>query len=260
MGTARSAMVASFAMLVSRLLLPLSLLFGTVTSAAADIQIVETTEVDSYYDGGVPHAAEKTTAELWVGRQRIARIADNLSVIVDFEKKTVTVVLPSSKSYVESTLPLDWAALASPEVAKLVAGYAVAGTVEGKRARQKVDGRKCSSYRLTSWIAIEGVRYDEVEAEVWATRDLPLTRKDLARLNQLLGFLRNYGPDLTAATAKIEGFPVKVEITHFEHGYTRGERRTVTAIAKKKPPPEVYGVPEGFEKKAALTIQDLRSL
>jgi hypothetical protein len=132
------------------------------------------------------------------------------------------------------------------------------GTVTATDEIKEVNGKQCTRYDVTTWISVPSGRYNETDEKMWVTTDLPLDWDTFEQMNAVFMKLRNADAEFATALGTIKGYPMLSDGNRFIKGFSVKTTEGVTEILEKDPQPGVYSVPEGFEKKEKLTIQDIR--
>ncbi len=236
----------------------LSIFFVSATGAGADICIKQHAHTDDYYYGGRVTPAEDTDIEVWFGGRRMAYITENRSIVIDLGGRTLTWINLEDSTYAETTLPFEWANIATEEAVGWLGRYPQVGTVEATGQTKEINGYKCTCYEITSWIDAQGSRYNETDEKMWVTTDLPLDWKSFEEMNAVFLRLRNTGPEYAEALGGVKGYPILSDGDRFIKGFSVKTTEEVVEILEKDPPPGAYAVPDGFTKKEKLTIQDIR--
>ena len=168
---------------------------------------------------------------------------------MDLVNKIIYVIDHPSKTYVETSLPLDMSKVLPPE--------AVAGRI-------KITGVKVTPNGQTKTVGewnCRGYDFDmdstmmKMKSFLWVTQDVPFDWKHFSQevyLNVMKVKMSemNIGHKFIKEFKKIEGFPVASEMNIMGMNITS----TVVEISKKSAPAGIYAPPEGYTKIDKLTI------
>jgi len=240
---------------MKKLLAFLAMIGLAALSLSADVYIKTKTHSDAANFMGQTTPATDAVTEQWFNDNQLAQVGAGDSMIIDLAKNMVYMINHTTKSYVETALPLDLAKLLPPEAAAMAGMFKMTATVNPTSETKKVGSWNCTGYDVT--ISIMGMA---MNMKVWATTDLPF---DAAAFNQ------KFMPALMKGTmrlddasvkefAKIKGFQVASDMNAEIMGAKMHTTTEVLEIAKKNPPAGVYSVPAGYTKKANLSMEDLQ--
>lgn len=239
-------------------LLVFAFFFVPGAGAGADICVKQHAHTDDYYYGGEVTPAEDTYIEVWFGDKRMAYVTDNRSIVIDLAGEKLTWINHTDSTYAETTLPFEWAGIADEEAVAFLGRYPSRGTVEATDRMREINGYSCKCYEITSWIEVQGSRYNETDEELWVTTDVPLDWDTFDKTNAIFAKLRNADPGYAEALAVVKGYPILSDGNRFIKGFSVKTTEEVLEVLERDPHKDVYSVPEGFTRKEKLTIQDLR--
>lgn len=242
----------------------LMIVVGMVATAwsfmAADIHLKINYHGDSYYYGGTNTPAVDEGREQWIGEKKLAVVSGDRVTVVDLEKNRLLFINHKLKIYAETALPLDFKNIVDEQFAARLASYPWKGTVKATDETKKIGNWNCKAYVMENWIDTPEGKYNEREVKLWVTRDFPppFDVKVFAQLNGHYMKFGNYHDDLITALKGVPGYPVLLENTNFGKGFSWKARTEVVSISVEKPPPGIYSVPEGYQKKDKLSPPDLQ--
>jgi hypothetical protein len=221
---------------------------------SADIYIKTVSHRDSatYMEITIPE--QDTIMEQWVSGKKFAMVADPLTYIVDLARNSAIFLIPASKTYVETTLPIDMIKLMPPEFADMAAMLQYTATVKPSGETKKIGAWNCAGYDVAV-----SMRGSPLAMKIWATTDVPF---DLTKYEEMLGAVQKAQMFLGEATvkefAKIKGIQVATETTGEINGVQMRMTTEVVEISQRDAPRGIYEVPAGFTKKATLSLEDLQ--
>jgi hypothetical protein len=220
---------------------------------AGDTYIKTKTHNDAINVQGASKPATDEIMEQWIGDGQMAIMTPKQSFIVDLKKNAAYIVSPSSKSYVESTLPLDFAKILPPEMSAMIGNMKITVSVTPTKETKKVGKWACLGYDIT--MTTMGM---PMKTRAWATKDVPL---DMAKYQGLYSnFLKTGFFDDAAIKemAKVGGLQVASETNAEMMGVKIHSTTEVLEISAKAAPPGVFAPPAGFTKKPTLSVNDLQ--
>jgi len=226
--------------------------------ASADTCVKQKRHTDEYYYGGTVTPAEDIEIEIWFGGQRMVYVTPNRIVVVDAEKDVLLFANKTDSSYVETTLPFDWANVVDEGTVGYLGQYMTEGTVEATGETKEILGRKCELIKVETWIESEGQRFNQRDELVWVTTDLPIDWEVYEKINRNSMKLLNYDDSLIETFAAIKGVPVQSEADVYMQGFSVKSTEEPIEIMKTESKAEVYTLPSYFKKKDQLTMADLR--
>jgi hypothetical protein len=240
------------------------LIFAFCGCLSADVHIIEEMHADAYYYGGVTEPAIDRTTELWIGKDLLAQIVGDMQIIVNRDAGQLFIINHGESTFVECSLPFNWALLVPEETVERLRQYPVQGSWvhssgEGVETRE-IMGRQCVCLESESWIEVGDSRYYQTEWKSWFTTDLPIDWALFTELYTVLLQLSNFSDDFLADMVAMKGYPLLTERKMFLKGFARDEIVTVKEISQREAPEHVYTVPDGYDKNDFLTFQELREL
>lgn len=222
-------------------------------SVTADIYIKENTHTDSYYYGGVVRPAEDTTVEIWFHGNKLAHITAGRKVIVDGNKNRVFIINLRDRTHVEASMPLDMKKILPPEIVPILQSRMISGTLQETGEKKKIKEWDCTCYATTV------NQPTALEIKNWSTPDVPFNWQNLNKLLSTIRRLGNVSESYIQRLSQIKGFVVHRDIQIFLQGTSFGSTSQVIEISEKTSPDNIYSIPQGFQKKDRLSVQDLRN-
>ena len=122
-----------------------------VASAGADVYIKSKTHTDPMSMMGQNTPAKDDIVEQWLGDDMFSMKTGGTGSIVDLKKGVIYIINHNEKSYIESTLPLDFSKLLPAEMAAMAQGM-MKMTVTVVPQRPDQDHR---------FVALQGLRRDD---------------------------------------------------------------------------------------------------
>lgn len=220
-------------------------------SLSADVYVKQKTHTD----GMMGQPATDVIQEQWIGDNAFASVSSDQSIIMDMKKNLMYWVNHKSKSYVESTLPMDLTKLLPPEYAAMAGMMTMTATVSPTTETKKVGQWNCTGYDVT--ITMMGM---PMKMRLWATTDVPFDFNQFnAKIwgNVLKGQMM-FDEASVKEMMKIKGFQIASEMSGEMMSMKFNTTTEVLEISKKNPPANVYAPPAGYAKKDKLSMEDLQ--
>jgi hypothetical protein len=224
--------------------------------ASADIYIKSKTHTDAFAVMGQNQPAKDETSEVWFGDDKFAMISPSTSVIVDLKKNALYMIFHSNKTYVESSLPFEFANIVDPQMAQMMAQMMKMTVTVTPNGQTKTIGQwNCSGYD----VAINMMMMP-MKMSVWATTDVPFDVEKFMKLytNVIKASLR-LDDAAVQEMLKVKGYWIASETNAEIMGAKMHNTTEVIEISKKSPDASVYSVPAGYTKKDKLSMQDMQN-
>jgi hypothetical protein len=242
---------------MKKLFAVLCLLGLLAVAASADFYIKTKSHTDAMSVMGQTTPAQDSIMEMWLGDDVFAMTGAGLSGILDLKKNLVYLIIPESKSYVETSLPLDMSKLMPPEVAAMMGGMKATVAVKPNGQTKTVGQWPCTGYDVDMTVMMMNMKMT-----IWASEKVPF---DVSKYKEKfagpqMAVTMQLGPDGVAEMQKIKGYPILTETSGEMMGAQLRSTQEVVEISKKTPPPGIYTVPAGFKKQANFSMQDLQNM
>ena len=219
-----------------------ALVLMAALSLSADIYVKQKTHVD----GMMGQPATDVIQEQWITENAFASVSADQSIIMDMKKNLMYMIYHKSKTYVESTLPMDLTKLLPAEYAAMAGMIMMTATVSPTTQTKKVGQWNCTGYDVT--ITMMGM---PMKMRLWATTDVPFDYNDFNA--KIWGNLLKGQMMLDDASVKemmkIKGFQIASEMSGEIMGMKFNTTTEVLEISKKNPPANVYTPPACYTKK-----------
>lgn len=214
----------------------------------ADVYIKQKTNIGAFM--GQP--PKDLVQEHWLGKNKMATISQEQSMILDIEAKKLYMVIHSNKSYIETGLPLDMTKVMPEQIAQMMKGMldSMIISVQPNSQTKKVANWNANGYDVK--ITVIGM---EIKMVFWASKDVPFDWKEYSDLySELYRAQYRMGEKFMEEFKKVQGFPVEIEVD------TMGMKTTTTTveISQKNPGASTYSVPTGYTKKDKFSEQDFQ--
>ncbi len=243
----------------------MALIFLTLMfqNAYADIYIKQKQHIDAVTMMGQTQPAKNTISESWITSDKIVIISEKQKVIMDMDKKSMTMVNHEKKTIVD--IPIDFSKnmdrmnrkgdMSQKEQAQFqqVMGKMMQMDVkvEETNERKKIGKWNCRKYLQTINMAM-----GTTKSEIWATEDIKVdgdlyTKYSVGILAQMPGMGQNMSA-ITQELKKIKGVHVYSEQTITMMGQPMKSSIELMEFKEGKAPSNVFDLPTGYKKVGAF--------
>ena len=239
---------------MKKILTFVAILAVAALSLSADIYVKSKSHTDAMSIMGQNTPAKDDVSEQWLSESALAHNDKNQGFIVDLKKNMMYIINHANKSYVETTLPLDYAKLLPPEAAAMAGRMTMTATVTPGNETKKIGNWNCSLYNMN--MSIMGIA---MPMKIWASTDVPFDRAKYAELfaNLLKGQMRLDDASVKEFQ-KIKGFQIATEMNAEIMGAKMHTSSEVLEIAVKNAPQGVYSAPKDYVKKDKLSRDEFQ--
>jgi hypothetical protein len=226
--------------------------------AGADIYIKEVNGTDLYVLGWNTGSTKHSASELWLGDTKIAYRTPGRVFIVDLEEQTFTLANTTTRTFVETALPLDLSAVLSEHLAGRYEVWRRSGVVSDTGDTMEILGKTATEYEVEFWEVEDGKKSNELSGRVWATTDVSFDWRRADELMVPMRMILNRDEELREELLEIQGAQLRVEWWVGRFGCGRKHfTEVVEIVPDREPPPGVYAAPAGYARKERLTQEDL---
>ncbi|MDQ1351900.1 MAG: hypothetical protein QG657_2206 [Acidobacteriota bacterium] len=233
---------------MKKLFLVLTLVLLSVAFLSADVYIKQQTKTGAFM--GQP--AKDMIQEQWFGNNRITTITQDTQFIINVAEKKFYMINHNTKTYVESTLPLDMAKLMPEQMAGMMKSM-----MEGMTVSVQANGqsKKVGNWNTKGYDVNMTMMGMQMKMIFWASTDVPFDWKKLANLSgELYKAQMRLSEKFVEEFKKVEGYPVASDM---EMMGIKVSMVTVV-IAEKTPPANLYTPPAGYSKKDKFAMEDMK--
>ena len=239
---------------MKKILTFVAILAVAALSLSADIYVKSKSHTDAMSIMGQNTPAKDDVSEQWLSESALAQNGKDQGFIVDLKKNMMYLINHANKSYVEATLPLDFAKLLPPQMAAMAGMLIMTATVTPGNETKKIGNWNCSLYNMN--MSIMGMA---MPMKVWASTDVPF---DTTRYTALFANLMKGQMRLDDASVKefqkIHGFQIATEMNAEIMGAKMHSSTEVLEIAVKDAPMGVYSAPKDYTKKDKLSMDEVQ--
>ena len=240
----------------------MALIFLTLMfqNAYADIYIKQKQHSDAVTMMGQTQPAQDVISESWITSDKIVIISEKQKVIMDMDKKSMTMINHETKSIVD--MPMDFSKMMKKEgdmsAEKKAEFQEFMGKmmqmdlkVEETNERKKIGKWNCRKYLQTINMAM-----GTTNSEIWATEDIKVdgdlyTKYSVGILAQMPGMGQNMST-ITQELKKIKGVQVYSEQTITMMGQAMKSSIELIEFKEGKAPSNIFDLPTGYKKAGAF--------
>jgi hypothetical protein len=238
---------------------------------SADVYVKRMEKMSAFEMMGKSNPETVEIKEMWLGENRFAQLSKTVSVILDYEKEKLYLVIHPDKSYFEFPTNLDrekLLAMLPPKAVEIVSSIEITGAnVNIGGPKKKIANWNCdgAEMEMTIMVPAAGIM-PKYKIKFWTTKDVSFDYKKYSRaaedffVKYILGIIK-----IDEASKKemekmetVDGFQVAADVSVTIFGSVIKIEMQVLEIEERPAPPGVYSVPKGYTKKtidAALGIQ-----
>jgi hypothetical protein len=239
---------------MKKILTFVAILAVAALSLSADIYVKSKSHTDAMSIMGQNTPAKDDAIEEWISESALAHNGKDQGFIIDLKKNMMYIVNHGAKTYVESTLPLDYAKLLPPQMAAMAGMMSMTATVTPGNETKKIGNWNCSLYDMN--MSVMGM---VMPMKVWASTEVPFDTAKYAELfaNLLKGQMRLDDASVKEFQ-KIKGFQIATEMNAEIMGAKMHTSSEVLEIAVKDAPQGVYSAPKDYVKKDKLSMDEIQ--
>jgi hypothetical protein len=221
---------------------------------SADIYVKSKSHTDAMSIMGQNTPAKDEVSEQWISDTALAMVGKDQGFVIDLRKNVMYIINYAGKSYVETTLPLDYAKLLPAEMAAMAGMMTMTATVTPGTERKRIGTWNCQLYNMN--LSVMGMA---MPMKIWASTEVPFDTTRYAALfaNLMKGQMRLDDASVREFQ-KIRGFQIATEMNAEIMGAKMHTTSEVVEIAVRDAPRGIYGAPAGFVKKDKLSMDELQ--
>lgn len=243
---------------MKKLILVLTLFLLAITFLSADIYIKTKTHTDAINMMGTEQPAKDEIVIQWIGDGIFTNITKKQSIIINLKKKVMLMLMHDSKTFVETTLPLDMKKLLPEQVIQMMGMMKVKIKVTPTSETKIINKWKCIGYDMEMDMMMM-----KMKSRLWVTKDVPF---DWQKFQEQMGIetfkaaMAQMDIDEKALNEfkKLKGFQIASELTMTVMGQDIKVKSEVLEITKKSAPAGIYSVPVDYTKTSKLSMGSLR--
>lgn len=228
------------------------ILLAVVTLVRADYYIKSKYHSDAVAIMGQNQPAKDEMHEQWFSNDKFSNITPDMTIIFDLAKNMAYMVNHKSKTYVETTLPLDITKLLPPEMAGMMGMMKATVTVEPTSQTKTIGQWPCTLYKVSMNMMMMPMKFT-----IWASEKVPFNLniyQDKVFGNLMKGTLRLDDASV-AEMKKVKGYWIASEMTMEMMGAKMGSTNQVVEISEKPAAAGVYSVPAGYAQSKFMEMR-----
>lgn len=215
----------------------------------ADVYVKQQTKTPSFM--GQPE--KLVIQEQWLGKNKIATISEDTSMILDLNTKKLFMIQHKAKTYIESNLPLDITKIMPDQMAGMMKGMMDSMTVSVKPNGKT---KKVLNWNTTGYDVSVNMMGMDIKMVFWATGNPGFDWKAYSSLfTEVYKAQMRMGEKFVAEFKKIDGYPVEMETQMMGISILSS---VIEINPNKTPAAGVYTVPAGYTKIDKLTMNDMK--
>ena len=189
----------------------------------------------------------KIVEEKWLGKDKMVKLIKNVAVVFDLGNNKLILIDYRSKTYFESTLPVEMSELApNPQtkaLSNLFKNVSISVSPNGKE--KKIGEWNCKGYDVK--MNFEAL---SIPITYWASTEVPFDWEKYIKLDEeWTKFQLGISNISTSEYKKIQGYTIATEMNMMETII----KTKVLEISIKEAPPGTYEVPKNFTKVDKMT-------
>lgn len=236
------------------LLFILLLLLSRTIVAQADVFIKQKVHTDGFTMMGNAQPAKDEIHSTWITETFIRTDHESNSTILDIAKNVVYILDHSKKTIME--MPLSGAKGQSEETAEMRKmmetigkGMKLSVSITPTNETKKIGAWQCKKYLQTL-----STPMGPNNAEIWASEDLKIDQKLLAKLSSttyaMMPGMKDVIDDVVKEMQKIKGMPVLTVSTMNIMGTAVKSTTELLELKEGKAPAGIFSLPSGYKKKS----------
>lgn len=246
---------------MKRIILIVSLVLVVSSFLCADVYVknVKQTEAFEIMGKKVPENVE--IEEQWLGKNKFAIFTEKVNIIADFEKETISFIVPKLKKYFQFSTTIDKAKLQEllpPKAYEIISSIQLTGVkVNLNMQKKKIANWNCTGTEFEWVFMIPTVNIiPKMKFKLWTTKDVPFDYKNYTVgiseffAKVVLGIIdidENSKKELEKLDT-VDGFQVAGEVIVSIFGSEIKQVSQCLEVIEKPAPAGIYSVPAGYTK------------
>jgi len=230
---------------MKKLVLIVTLVIVSFSFLSADVYIKQQAKT------GMQGQPEKISyTETWLTKNKLATVMEGKIAIINMDTKMMYLISPATKSYVESSLPVDMSKLMPAQMVQMMKGMMASMEVSIVPNGQT---KKILNIDAKGYLVTTKVMGMETKMTLWASSNLPFDWKSYSMmfLELTKAMQSNLGDKFIKEYMKIDGITLGMEMSMMGANMAT---TTVEINPNKTAPANIYTVPAGFTKKTQLDM------
>jgi len=240
--------------IMKKVLLTLVLVILSAVFLTADIYIQQKIHSDAFEIMGQKTPEKNEISHMWIGKNKMAMHGEEISFVINLDKKEILMINHKDKSYVPMSLPLELDKYFPSQMMQMMGGVKV--TVNPTGETLKIGDWKCQGYDMSM-----NMMMFTMNTKIWASTDVPFDWKKFQE-GMFMEFSKvtmRLGEDSVKEFQKIKGFQIKSMMTINMMGQDMVTTQEVVEISKMSAPAGTYSAPAGYNKKDKVSMMDMQN-
>lgn len=238
----------------------------------ADVYVKGTQTVETRYHHGSLYPEYDVVHEWWFGKNKLTFIRHEfrnfegwlwfpaMQIILDKERKHITVINLSEKTFVKVPLQMDLSSQIDQSLVERLNNYQINGTIKKTGKKEIIHQKVCEVYTVSEWIVFQKERFYDRERTIMVTTDVPFNWQIVNELYHWIRSFFNPQKSYLLELKNLKGFVMAANDIRFSEGEQMKSSFRILEICQKEAPKNIYNMPEGFKKKEKLTMDDLSGM
>ncbi len=244
-----------------RLITIIAVVLITFTILSADIYIKQNQHTDAVSMMGQTTPAKDEIQELWVGKNKMATLAKEMSMLLDIDKKIMYMVNHANKSYIEMGLPVDITKYMPEQMRGMIDAMmgSLKVSVNPNNQTKKIQTWNCAGYDVKMEMSMMGMPM-VMNLKVWASTDVPFKWEEVMNMmmDNMMKAQMRLSDDAVKELKKVKGYWIVMEMSVNMMGADVKSKTEVLEISEKPTDGKVYMVPPGYVKKDKMSMGDMK--
>jgi len=218
------------------------------TQAKGDYLIKKKRHTDAVKIMGQSQPAKDEEGATWMGKDKMREDeGQTKSTVVRFDLKKIYIIEHDKKQYAEIDLPVDFDKVLPPQAKQMMQMMKATAKVTQTQETQTINEWNCIKYLVEIGISMMGMEMP-MKMEMWVTKDLGIDLDQYAQFYSEMISIQPMFKDFGEEFQKIDGYPVKTEMTMSMMGTETRSLEEVISADEMDVPEGTYDIPEGYTK------------
>lgn len=235
----------------------------------ADVYVKGTQNVETRYHHGSLYPEYDMVHEWWFGKNKLTFIRHEfrnfegflivpaMRITLDKERKHITVINLSEKTFVKIHLQMDLSSHIDQSLVERLNNYQINGIIKKTGKKKTIHQKVCEVYTVSEWIIFQKERFYDRERTIMVTSDVPFNWQIVNELYQWIRSFFNPQKSYLLELKNLKGFLMAANNIRFSSGKQLKSSFRILKICQKEAPKNIYDIPKDFKKKEKLTMDDL---
>ena len=235
----------------------------------ADVYVKGTQKVETRYHHGSLYPEYDVVHEWWFGKNKLTfirrefrnfesfLIVPAMQITLDKERKQITVINLSEKTFVKIHLQMDLSSHIDQSLVERLNNFQINGIIKKTGKKKTIHQKVCEVYTVSEWIIFQKERFYDRERTIMVTFDVPFNWQIVNELYQWIRSFFNPQKSYLLELKNLKGFLMAANDIRFSSGKQLKSFFRILEICQKESPKNIYDIPKDFKRKEKLTMDDL---